>query len=236
MSFTRFSEGLEKIRQAKLNFLIKTVLTKTNAHEAEAMRAVADRLGAKFRWDASVTARMTGDPTPCSMRLHPEEVLTIEAADKKRSESWLTYFQGTRDRHSSARTEVFSCGAGLHSFYISTEGKLYPCLMVREENAYDLRDGTFHEGFHHYLGDFRERKKSHDVRCNRCEIKPLCDGCPGFSYWEHRDLEEPVDYVCDISHLRYENFVEPFLAEDQKPRVYRKMGRTLPAYPAGGVE
>ena len=230
-SFERFTQGFERLRQTHSKFILKTVYTRTNYHEAAQMQAIADRVGVKFRWDASVTSRMTGDPTPCSMRLNPEEVMKIEADDSKRAANWLNYFRNTRHLHSPERKEIFSCGAGLHSFFISTEGKLYPCLMVREENAYDLRQGTFHEGFHHHLIGFRQRMKSKEKRCDRCEIKPLCDGCPGFSYWEHGDLEVPVDYVCDISHLRYEHFVEPHLSEEEKPRIYRTVGKPLPTYP-----
>ncbi len=39
-------------------------------------------------------------------------------------------------------------------------------------------------------------------RCARCFLKGLCEQCPAKSWAEHRTLDTPVDYLCDVAHAQ----------------------------------
>jgi hypothetical protein len=39
-----------------------------------------------------------------------------------------------------------------------------------------------------------------------CRLIHICDQCPGWSQLERSDPEMPVDYLCQITHLRAKAF------------------------------
>ena len=39
-------------------------------------------------------------------------------------------------------------------------------------------------------------------RCARCFLKGLCEQCPAKSWSEHGTLDTPVEYLCQIAHVR----------------------------------
>ena len=100
---------------------------------------------------------------------------------------------------------VFDCGAGLNAYHIDPYGRLTSCMMV-PSIGYDLREGSFREGWDSFLERVVYLKKTRTTRCDSCAISGNCTGCPGWSLLEHGDLEEPVDYVCDVNHGRAQAF------------------------------
>jgi radical SAM protein with 4Fe4S-binding SPASM domain len=77
--------------------------------------------------------------------------------------------------------------------------------MVRFQN-YDLRRGSFEEGWHHAIPEFLALKPTSDYPCGKCELISLCGQCPGWAYLENGNPETPVEYLCQIAHLRAEAF------------------------------
>jgi radical SAM protein with 4Fe4S-binding SPASM domain len=101
---------------------------------------------------------------------------------------------------------VFSCGAGINTFHIDPYGRMTSCMMVKSI-GYDLRAGSFREGWASFFERIVELKKSRATRCDSCAISRTCDSCPGWSDLEHDgDLEAPVDYLCEMNHARAQAF------------------------------
>ncbi|MBN1996968.1 SPASM domain-containing protein, partial [candidate division KSB1 bacterium] len=97
---------------------------------------------------------------------------------------------------------IYQCGAGISACHIDAFGKLSMCMMSRNPD-YDLLGGTFRDGWN-YLNQFRYQKWSKETDCSTCDIMSLCNQCPGWSMLEHEDLETPVEFLCQIAHLRSE--------------------------------
>ena len=70
--------------------------------------------------------------------------------------------------------------------------------------SYDLRRGSFREGWHEFMPQVLAQKYSRNTPCQRCELMAVCGQCPGWAYVETGDQEEPVLYLCEIAHLRAE--------------------------------
>ena len=47
-----------------------------------------------------------------------------------------------------------------------------------------------------------EKKITRQTKCVACEIKAMCGMCPANGELENRDPEEPVDFLCQVAHLR----------------------------------
>jgi hypothetical protein len=64
-----------------------------------------------------------------------------------------------------------------------------------------LRNAGFKEGWKHLAG-IRQRKATKQTKCTLCEIQDLCGMCPVNGELENFDPEKPVDFICEVAHLR----------------------------------
>jgi radical SAM protein with 4Fe4S-binding SPASM domain len=71
---------------------------------------------------------------------------------------------------------------------------------------YDLRQGSFAEGWYEWMPEFLKLKPKGDYPCGKCDLIALCGQCPGWAWLEHANPESPVDYLCQIAHLRAQAF------------------------------
>jgi radical SAM protein with 4Fe4S-binding SPASM domain len=78
--------------------------------------------------------------------------------------------------------------------------------MMARVPSYDLRVGTFGEGWWDFVPGVLAQQWSSDTPCRNCELINLCGQCPGWAQMESGDQEAPVEYLCQIAHLRAEAF------------------------------
>jgi radical SAM protein with 4Fe4S-binding SPASM domain len=146
--------------------------------------------------------RLDGGPKPGSIRIPPEEVVALDMADEKRKNEWrdfMTRFWGPPHQPDF----LYQCGAGLGTFHINSYGLLSACTMARQP-SFDLNQGSFHEGWFDFMPQVLAQKWIKDVPCKHCDLSALCSQCPGLAQLEHGDQETPVEYFCQIAHLRAE--------------------------------
>ncbi len=62
--------------------------------------------------------------------------------------------------------------------------------------------GPLKEGWEEYLPGVRARKRSRPGPCQTCRLRPMCAQCPGWAQLENGDPEQPVEYLCQMAHLR----------------------------------
>lgn len=211
-SYTRCMRGIELLLDRGLPLSLKTMLMTLNKHELSAMKDFAARLGVNFRYDAGLNFRLDGDSGPARFRLSPEEIVALDMADESRMEEikeFVELFGGPpRSPH-----KLYTCGAGLGSFHIDAYARLNVCIMSRDP-AYELRDGTFRDGWNDAFPKVFTQKRMQMTRCQSCVLSALCDQCPGWARMESGDPEQPVDYVCRIARLRGEALGIEHLAEE----------------------
>ena len=201
--YARCMRGIELLLERGLPLNLKTMLMTLNQHEIQDMRAFADSLGVPFRYDAMLNAGLDGDGRPTSLRIPPEEVVQLDLQDQGRAEEWRSFIQRTKG-YQYPGDNLYVCGAGERSFHIDPYGRLCLCMMVRYA-SYDLRSGSFQEGWGQFFPQIRSQKIEGNYICSQCELKPLCGQCPGWSFIEHGETQKPVDYLCQVAHLRYES-------------------------------
>lgn len=99
------------------------------------------------------------------------------------------------------RTTVYSCGGGLKSFAIDPYGRMSICVLSQQE-GYDIRKGSVREGWDHFLLSVRQRERKQLTKCQSCRIRSVCSMCPANGELENGDPESPVDFLCEVAHLR----------------------------------
>jgi radical SAM protein with 4Fe4S-binding SPASM domain len=203
-SFEKCLNGIKLLNERKLPLKIKTVVVNGNRHEIwEMKRFVQQDLGLEFRFDAMINPRIDGSPRPLSFRLSPEEVVEFDLVDTARSNEWKKFacqFNGPAHAPDES-DEMYHCGGGIGSFSINPQGKVSLCALSQAD-GYDLRQGSFEDAWKNYLFKARCQKAARRTKCTSCEIKAMCGMCPATGELEQRDPESPVDYLCQVAHLR----------------------------------
>jgi len=202
-SYERCLRGINLLKSRGIPLRLKTMLMKTNKHELESMKRMAENFGCEFRFDPFLNAKLDGSKVPCSLRLSPEEIVELDISDEKRRKGWEEFCRTFPD---PIKTEyMFGCSAGRSLFHVDPQGKLCLCIIVREP-TYDLLKGTFADGWNNFFPQVLKLKKSPEYECSSCELRNLCGNCAGWSKIETGSQEQVVDFLCRVAHLRAKAF------------------------------
>jgi radical SAM protein with 4Fe4S-binding SPASM domain len=198
-SFRQCLRGIELLLDRKVRMRLKTIPTTLNYMDMDGMRALAAGYGLDLEWDPLVSGRVDGTPGPAAVRLRPDQVVALEQGDPKRAVAFGLEFG--RASRSESRADLMTCGAYLHAFHIDPYGHLVPCMLLREP-AYDLRAGSFREGWDEHFPAMRRRMRRKAMACDACHLNSACDQCVGWARVETGDPEAPVPFLCDVTSLR----------------------------------
>jgi radical SAM protein with 4Fe4S-binding SPASM domain len=202
-SFDRCMKGIERLMDRKLPLALKTVGVTVNKHEIWAMKQLADELGLPFKFDSIINARIDCSSSPLATRLSAEEIVELDLGDARRVEGWqkLAAHFSKPVRSGKDGDEMYHCGGGLNSFAIDPYGNLGICVLSTKE-TFNVRSGRFLEGWEGFLEKTRHKKRTRPTKCDDCAIKAMCGMCPAQGELEHGDAERPVEFLCEIAHLR----------------------------------
>jgi radical SAM protein with 4Fe4S-binding SPASM domain len=199
-SYDRCLRGINLLLERGLPLKLKSVAVTVNKHEILEMQRFAESLGVEFKYDAMMSPRIDCSQSPLAVRLRPEEIVELDLADPTRVAEWrriAAQFNGL----SPQRDEMYECGGGINSFAVDPEGKMSICVLSHVD-AYDLRAGSFRDGWEKFLQPVRHKKRTRLTKCTNCQMKSTCGMCPANGELENNDPEAPVDFLCQVSHLR----------------------------------
>jgi radical SAM protein with 4Fe4S-binding SPASM domain len=168
------------------------------------IKRFVENLGLEFRFDALINAGIDHPEHLKKLRISPREVVELDLSDPRRGPDSVRLY----DRALGLKLDpdsLFQFGAGVNSFHIDPHGRLMPCGMVRQ-SVYDLRGGTFSEGWRELSPGIRRQKLKRKSKCVACDLKSICDQPPGWSHLEHENQEIPVEFLCHVTHLRAETY------------------------------
>ncbi|MDV2503910.1 MAG: radical SAM protein [bacterium] len=200
-SYKKCIRGIELLHERGLPLKLKTVGLTINKHELADMRAYSESLGLEaLKIDYQINPRLNGSKIPCNVRLNPKEIVELQMSDPEYRSKFVDFELNNRELAAEGISEnLYNCGAGLSLFHIDAYGRLSLCMISRL-NSYDLREGSFFEGFKDYLLGARTKARPRDQLCNQCEIMHICDHCPAWSEMVHGVLDKPVEFLCELTH------------------------------------
>ncbi|MFA4889656.1 MAG: radical SAM protein [Candidatus Omnitrophota bacterium] len=205
-------QGIRRLSEHKIPFVIKSSLLPANKHELKAFESLA----MKIPW-------MEGLPPTISMHLYlrskrndaknkmikririkPEEAIKIM---RSRGAYWQKALREFCAKFTAPRGDrLFSCGAGIGSGCVNAYGFLQPCTMLRyPKTAYNLKEGSLQDALVRFFPQIRKMKARNPrylLRCGRCFLKGLCKQCPATSWLEHGTLDTPTNYFCGLAHAQ----------------------------------
>ena len=213
-SFDRCLEGIRLLRERGISLRLKSMVLSINHHELNAMMEFAREQGTEFRYDANIHGRLDLNGCTTDYRLPPEDIVALDMLDKRRISSLREFVEYSK-KQKMDHENLFHCGAGLDSFHVGSDGKMYLCIMVRDL-YYDLRKGTFAEAWNEFIPRVRGEKAREDYKCSRCELFFLCGQCPGWGALEAADRHKKSEFLCKLAHLREDAFSKEALWKEPK--------------------
>lgn len=239
-SYDKCLRGVDLLRERGIPVKLKTVAVSINQHEVYAMKKFAEDLGVDFKFDPMINPRIDCSASPLAVRLTPQDVVNLDLQDPKRVAEWrrLAIECAPPPLPAGEWPQVYECGAGMNSFAIDPYGQLTMCVLSHKDN-YDLKGGTFREGWEYFLRNVRTRPATRITKCTSCALRSLCGMCAANGELENNDPEKPVDYLCRVAHLRARAFDVPVRAHgdceycigaaksDQIDRMLQDVGGTI---------
>jgi len=74
--------------------------------------------------------------------------------------------------------------------------------VLSHRDTYDIRQGSVREGWEQFLSAVREKKRTRPSKCVTCRLHSVCSMCPANGELENGDPESPVEFLCEVAHLR----------------------------------
>jgi radical SAM protein with 4Fe4S-binding SPASM domain len=203
-SFERTISGVRLLMEVGLPPILKAMVIRPNRHEIwDLKRFVEEELGLEFRFDAMINPRTDSSLAPLDARLSPREVVELDLKEPNRKNEWVKFCEHFKRPAPSAEegVELYACGGSHNAFAIDASGKLSTCVIWHGE-TYDLRKGNFKEGWEEFLLKVSRKKATRKTKCLACELRNMCGMCPANGVLECGDAEDPVDFLCQVAHLR----------------------------------
>jgi radical SAM protein with 4Fe4S-binding SPASM domain len=205
-SYGKCLRGIELLRSRGLPLKLKTVATSVNKHEIFAMKRFAEEeLGLEFKFDGQINPRIDCSQSPLAVRLTPEEVVALDLHSPKAESEYrrLAKHDAENPPNLAQNGTVYFCGGGMNSFSINAYGEMGICVISQQE-TFSIREAGARQVWEDALLHLRNRKRTRVTKCIECRIQSLCGMCPANGEMENGDRESPVEFLCNVAHLRAE--------------------------------
>ena len=203
-SYDRCLRGIKLLKERGLPLKLKTVATSINKHEVIAMRRFAEEeLGVEFKMDGQINPRIDCSQSPLAVRLTPEEVVALDMSAPKGVSEYRRLAQHDMDNPPNLAQidTVYHCGGGMSGFAINAYGEMGICVISQQE-TFSVREVGVRKVWEDSLLRLRARKRTRVTKCIQCRIQSLCGMCPANGEMESGDRESPVEFLCQVAHLR----------------------------------
>ena len=210
-AYAEFKKGIELLLERQVPFVVKSVMLPANRAEMSEFEAWAATIPWMEREPTKISfldlrARRdsaTKNQRIRELRLTPEEGAGLMTRNGEAAQQEMAQF--CSQFMSPPGNMLFTCGAG-EIGCVDAYGMFQMCMALRHpEMVYDLKQGSLEEALNQVFPRWRETQASNPTyleRCGRCFLRGLCEQCPGKSWMEHGTLDTPVDYLCEVAHLR----------------------------------
>lgn len=209
-SYDRCMRGIRLLLERKLPLKLKAVAVSINKHEVTAMKELAESFGCEFKFDSMINPRIDCSASPLAVRLTAEEIVSLDLDDPPRVAEWRRLASDFVPPvlPEGEVPQLYECGGGVNSFAIDPYGDMTICVLSHVDR-YNVRDGSVRDGWDHFLSSVRDRRVSRPTKCTSCGLKSMCGMCPANGELENEDPEAPVDFLCEVAHLRATTFGVP---------------------------
>jgi AdoMet-dependent heme synthase len=201
-SFRRTIEGARLLRENGVKVSFANVLMKHNADDYPEVRALAERIGAHYNVDATITPMMDGDRSILDLNIDAETLVQVfhDSTLVGNAEEFCAPPAGPLEE--AEAIDTLPCSAGHTACYVSPYGDVYPCVQ------FPLPSGNVRQT--KFIDIWRDSPQLQEVRsitvndlqgCSKCVHGGSCTRCPGLAYMEG-NMRGPSIQDCEKSFAR----------------------------------
>jgi radical SAM protein with 4Fe4S-binding SPASM domain len=197
-SFDLTIEGIRAARAEGIPVNISITLFRWNAHELDAMRALADELGCRPKRDYFLVDTDLGRNLDDDL-LTPAQIREVE-----------TKWPGcTLPENQNGPGGIKICTQGVNILAITPRGEILSCVTIRKPIGHVRREGVVRTWIKSTGGESGKPRRTHAIdytrfsRCGGCDLRPKCHTCIGQSFAATGDFYEPPLERCFITMALY---------------------------------
>lgn len=215
-SFKKFMDALELLQKNDIKYELKFVAMEQNIEDLYKVREFGNKLGVPMVVILDVHPMSDGSTEPVALRLTPEQAFEFDVKDEGRNQFWkgvarelLTGEIQMRPQRTIERFSegyLYPCSIANQHVFITSDLKMQGCVRA-SYGKYDLRRGSFDEGWKYLQDEFVKKKSSDAYKCNKCENIRFCEHCVANFKLAYGDEERVDTFFCRVAELR-RGFVE----------------------------
>jgi radical SAM protein with 4Fe4S-binding SPASM domain len=215
-AYRKFLSGIELLKTNNIPFEIKFIGMEQNIDDIQKVRKFVDELGVNLVVTFSIRPSYDLNKAPVGLRVSAERAFEFDSTDHMRraylEDAAKTLFeirQGIQEKKNQSRLEercLYPCDIARQFVFITSDCKMQGCATA-SVGAYDLRTGSFEEGWEYLKQEFVEKKATEQYQCLSCDMIEYCDHCTARWVLEYGDPEKPDPFFCNIGRKRMK-FIE----------------------------
>jgi MoaA/NifB/PqqE/SkfB family radical SAM enzyme len=203
-AFEMAMRGFRLLQEAGAGFMVQAVPMAANRHEWDRMLELAQSLSPRWRIGASWLYKSACRDPERNSTIESQRLDVADAVALNQSGRSGGVADGGEFEHNGEDDRLFArCIAGRRDFHVDASGGMTFCAFIRDPGMrYDLRNGTFREGWEDFIPSLADRVRGgreYRDNCGTCEDRADCPWCPVFGWLEHGRFDAPVKYLCDLT-------------------------------------
>ena len=215
-SYKKFMNALELLGNSGIKYELKYVAMEQNYDDIYKMREFGNKLGVPMVIILDVHPMSDGSTYPMNFRLTPQDAFDFDIKDKGRREFWKEVAKDllsgeikTRPQRTTERFQqgfLYPCSIANQHVFITSDYKMQGCVRA-SYRQFDLRKGSFKEGWDFLQREFVDKKSTPNYKCNTCQNIRFCEHCVANFMLANGDEEHIDPFFCEVAELR-KNFVD----------------------------
>ena len=210
-SYKKFMNALELLEKSGIKYELKYVAMEQNYDDIYKMREFGNKLGVPMVIILDVHPMSDGSTAPMNFRLTPLEAFEFDIKDEGRCAFWKDVARDllsgeikNRPQRTVERFEqgyLYPCSIANQHVFITYDYKMEGCVRA-SYRQFDLRKGSFDEGWAFLQREFVDKKSTPNYKCNTCQNIRFCEHCVANFMLAYGDEEHIDPFFCEVAELR----------------------------------
>ena len=190
--FSRVVENIEKLKQAKLNIVLRTMPIYETLENLDNLLSLMLSFKLPIEYSLYISPRRDSIDLKEVERLSPKQLLEFQ---KKFEAKTNVYYQ----KKFVDTINGFNCSAGKSAFFVNWQGEMSICSLFDFPKIDILKNG-FEFAWQKLKDVISKSKKCND--CKDCKLNDFCYVCPAKLYSEG-NIEECSTYLRECARMRF---------------------------------
>lgn len=208
-AFSKVINSLDLLTKYGVFFTTKMILNINNYTRLDEYNKLAVSFNSPFRYNVVIGKGNSTLKSGEEITLSPEKIIEIESQDPLRKEIFKTLAKKCNnlpfDCQSDKNWSQYPCLAGIDKVFIGYDGKMSPCMTLREKGLNIFTYG--YDKVWSYWGEKRKEKLPDDFKCIDCKYFPICTPCTEEFEQINGDKTKPIESRCELAKLRWEKYI-----------------------------